>query len=116
MSWYPPNDCSLLPGITPHLEQMVREPATLLKKNAQLLFLLFAWRDAILKHFMHSGVIAQSGQEVKREGTSPLPQPRNGASIPIAKAESLTPAQSHVCLFDRVARVIEEDYTTRVQR
>jgi hypothetical protein len=54
-------DCSLLPGITPHLEQMVREPATLLKKNAQLLFLLFAWRDAILKHFMHSGVIAQSG-------------------------------------------------------
>jgi len=56
----------LLISCFPLLKKMVVEPTTFTKSFVQLLNLLLGWVDAILKHFMHSLVLAQSRTYVNR--------------------------------------------------
>ena len=67
-------------------QQVDIEPATLFKGLIELLFLLLSRVNAILKHFMHGVIEAQTQQGVKREAALPLlPVTCNAAFIPRLK-------------------------------
>ncbi len=81
---------SLLIGLFAMGEQVVIQPTALFQGLVELVKLFLGWVDPILKHFMHTYIVAHNGQEVKR-GTAPrLPQERSAPSIPTAKAEGFT--------------------------
>ncbi len=65
----------LLPTITPLLKQMVVEPPAFLKNSVELMSLLFGWVNAILKHFMHTHILAQSRTDVKNRRYPDSPAP-----------------------------------------
>ncbi len=86
-------------GCLTHLQQVVIEPTTLFKGVVELLFLLLRWIDAILEHFQHIRIVAQTEQEGKRGAAlylsprqdSPAPN-RNAAFIPMDKSQGLSAA------------------------
>ncbi len=67
----------LLIGCLTTFKQVVIEPTALFKRLVELLHLLLAWKNPILKRFTHAYMVAQTGQECKREATPSLPQTRN---------------------------------------
>jgi hypothetical protein len=81
---------TLLIGRLAHLKQVIVEPTTLFKGFVELLHLFLGGVDPIRKVFMHTGILAQKWQEVKREAAPPLPHKRNGSSIPMSKARGFT--------------------------
>ncbi len=70
----------LLPSSTPFLKQVIIEPTTFFKDVVQLLFLLLAWIDAILKHFMHILFISTkvTGSQA---GTRSTPAPKKERAL-----------------------------------
>ncbi len=81
---------SLLIGLFAMGEQVVIQPTALFQGLVELVKLFLGWVDPILKHFMHTYIVAHNGQEVKRGTTPRLPQERSAPSIPTAKAEGFT--------------------------
>ena len=70
-------------------KEMVIEPTALFKRLVELLHLLLAWKNPILKRFTHAHMVAQTGQEGKREATPSLPQTRN-AFHPLLQRQGLS--------------------------
>ena len=64
----------LLPGIAPFFQQVIIQPATLVKRGFQGLHLFFGGIDAILKHFTHGDSITQNRTSVKGLSATP-PKP-----------------------------------------
>ncbi len=54
-------------GRLAHFRQVVIEPMALFKSVTQLLFLLLGWIHAILKHFQHMLIVAQTQQDASGE-------------------------------------------------
>jgi len=77
-------------GRLTHFQQVVIEPTALFKGFVQLLFLLLSGKDAVLKHFQHIVIVAQTEQGCKRGTAPPLPRIRNAPSIPVAEALTFT--------------------------
>ena len=77
-------------GRLAHLQQVVIQPTALFQGLVELVKLFLGWVDPILKHFMHTYIVAHNGQEVKRGVVPRLPQERSAPSIPTAKAEGFT--------------------------
>ena len=72
----------LLIGCFPFLKKMVVEPTTLIKGFVQLVNLFLRRKDTILKHFMHTQILAQS-----RTYVNSFSPPVGGApSLPVALA------------------------------
>src|SRR5207249_2306131 len=57
----------LLVGLLAHCKQVVIQPTALFKRLVEFYSLFFGRIETVLKHFMHSGVVAQNRWEVKRE-------------------------------------------------
>ncbi len=72
----------LLRGVLALFQQVVIEPATFLKYAFKGFRLLFGRIYPVRIHCMHTQVVAQKRQGVKREAALPLPQTRHGALIP----------------------------------
>src|SRR6266567_1460042 len=68
-------------GRFPHLQQVIIEPTALFKGVVELLFLLLRGKDAVLKHFQHSVIVAQTEQGCKR-GTALYLSPRQDSPPP----------------------------------
>jgi len=88
---------SLLISLFTPAQQMIIEPTALFKSLVEFVKLFLVGVDAILKHFMHTYIVAHNGQEVKRKAVlylspdrNPLPQTRNASSIPVAEARGFT--------------------------
>ena len=63
---------SLLIGLFAFGEQVIIQPTALFQGLVELVKLFLGRVETILKHFMHTSIVAHNGQEVK-QGTAPHP-------------------------------------------